>query len=120
MKRYIYYSLILIFLFANNVCGQTMFIKELAEAKKLPPSAKKDSIIVDFLFRLTQIHSVNVEKWQDSLKLYATLNKNRTSFLLSSFLNKDITTSQFELLTIADEFEKKKAKKFIVKQFVFL
>ena len=108
MKNYIYYLLILFLLFTNNVCGQTIFIKELAEAKKLPPSAKKDSIIVDFLFRLTQIHSVNVEKWQDSLKLFGNLNKNRTAFLLSSFLNKDITTNQFELLTIADEFKKNK------------
>ncbi len=76
MKKRSYLFLVLIVLFANNVCGQTLFIKELAEAKKLLPSAKKDSIIVDFIFRLTQIHSVNVEKWQDSLKLYATLNKN--------------------------------------------
>ena len=106
MKKRSHFILILIVLFTNNICGQTIFINELAEAKKLPPSTKKDSVIVDLLYQLTQIPSKNAEKWRDSLKIYADEYENRIAQLLSSFGNSDVNINQYELLSTANELEK--------------
>ncbi len=125
MKKYSCYSLIWIFLFANNVCGQTMFIKELAEAKKMTPSAKKDSIIVDLLYQLALFPTFETEKWKDSIKLFSITNKNHTAFLINSIYEAEFLNNIYNgkngsnsLLKIATELENKKL--YIYSSFAFL
>ncbi|WP_255069257.1 histidine kinase [Lacihabitans sp. LS3-19] len=89
-------------------------MNELAEAKKLPPSAKKDSVIIEILYQIIQIPSENVSKWRDSLKFYSR-NNNRIAYLLDSIREADnlingvnkINGSK-SLLSIAKELESKK------------
>lgn len=105
--------LVLGLLLTNYSFGQTVFVKELEVARKLPPSAKKDSIIVEILYQLRQVPSKINNRWEDSLLIFS--KKNRIAFLIHSIREADSIINDFNgekgsenLLKIAKEFESKK------------
>jgi hypothetical protein len=109
MLKRICFLLVIVALLPNKVCGQTIFIKELEDAKKLPPSTQKDSIIVELLYQLTNIPcSDKPHKWTNLLEAYGKEHNNRIAQLLSIFRNSDETINQYELLSTANELIKLK------------
>lgn len=109
MKKLCFILLFGATLFANHTNGQSVYINELSEAKKLPPSAKKDSIIVSILYQLSHIPTKKMLKWRDTLALFSNRNHNKIGLLISNVIKSDTLINKNELFTIADQLEKLKA-----------
>jgi signal transduction histidine kinase len=113
MKK-IHYIILIFELLSMEGFGQDIFVMELANIKKMQPSAKKDSLMVDILFQINQVPSEDVRKWLDSLKIYSINNKSRIAQLLYSIKesdyksNYDFAKGGNALLTITNELIKNK------------
>lgn len=107
----------------NSIVGQEFLLKSVANIKKMPQSAVKDSLMTAALFQISIAPTTNMEKWRDSLQKF-TLS---TNYSTAHLVLKIFTTSEFSYggeksleASLKNANELYRQKNFIYATFAFL